>query len=209
MKIKFYLACKCHLLGDRLVTWCVKQLTFNIRWLRVHPSSTLSVSSLLLWMSSSGFNEVYGSCLRTFSGCYLYPSLCRRHLECEKRECHSQTVTFSFLIPKQDSLVIWLTVRVMSFGLGLCRWSERTIYLWMCLFSFLSSYFFWFPFLCVGHGCISICSGRPWCAESQEAAIFKVKSEVSLLHTKPSPVKQREMANLTSKSTPLVRTLLK
>lgn len=186
MKIKFYLACKCHLLVDRLVTWCVKQLTFNSRWLPIHLSSTLSflsVSSLRLWMSSSGFNEVYGSCLQTFSGCYLYPSLCGRHLEWEKRVCHSQTVTFSFLIQKQDSLVIWLTVGVMSFGLGLCRWSERTIYLWMCLFSFLSYFLFWCLFLRVGHGCISSCGGRPWCAESQEAAIFKVKSEVSLLHT--------------------------
>lgn len=110
MKIKFYLACKCNLLGVRLVTWCVKQLTFNSHWLPVHLSSSLSslsLSSLCLWMSSSGFNEVYGSCLQTFSGCYLYPGLCGRHLEWEERVC--QTVTFSFLIQKQDSLVIWLT----------------------------------------------------------------------------------------------------
>lgn len=158
---------------------------------KTHLSSTLSflsVSSLRLWMSSSGFNEVYGSCLQTFSGSYLYPSLCGRHLEWEKRVCHSQTVTFSFLIQKQDSLVIWLTVRVMSFGLGLCHWSERTIYLWMCLFSFLSYFLFWCLFLRVGHGCISSCGGRPWCAESQEEQYLKWNLKC-LCYT---PVKQKD-----------------
>lgn len=119
MKIKFYLACKCHLLGDRLVTWCVKQLTFNSRWLPVHLSLTLSflsVSSLRLWMSSSGFNEVYGSCLRTFSGSYLYPSLCGRHLEWEKRVSlsngnilisHPET-RFPRYMTDSQSNVIWI-----------------------------------------------------------------------------------------------------
>lgn len=114
MKIKFYFACKCHLLGDRLVTWCVKKLTFKSRWLPVHLS-TSSVSSLRLWMSSSGFNEVYGSCLRTFSGCYLYPSLCGRHLEWEKRVSLSNTnilishpeTRFPRYMTDSQSNVIW------------------------------------------------------------------------------------------------------
>ncbi len=113
----------------------------------LYTSSQLSPSSLshlCVYKWAPQVLMIYGSWLRTFSGSYLYPSLCGRHLEWEKRVCHSQTVTFSFLIQKQDSLVIWLTVRVMSFGLGLCRWSERTIYLWMCLFSFLSYFLFWF-----------------------------------------------------------------
>lgn len=83
--------------------------------------------------------------------------------------------------------------------------SVKGLFIFGCVcFLFFLLFAFCFPFLCVGHGCISSCSGWQW-AESREPAIFKAKSAVSLLHTKTSP----KMASLTSKSTPLVRTLLK
>lgn len=101
-------------------------------WIRDFPFTPLQLlsplsltlyfflSSLSSWMSSSGFNEVYGRRLSTVSGCNLHPGLCRRLLAWEKRVCHSQTRVFSFLIQKQDRLVKRLTVRMMSFGFGQC-----------------------------------------------------------------------------------------
>lgn len=62
----------------------------------------------------------------------------------------------------------------------------------VCFLFFLLFFVFWFPFLYVWVIAVFLAAvGVQWCTESQEPAIFKVKSEVSLLHTKTSPVKPR------------------
>ncbi len=148
-------------------------------WLPVHLSS-LSLSSLRLWMSSSGFNEVYGSCLQTFSGCYLYLDLCGRHLEWEERVSlsngnilisHPETRFPRYMTDSQRN-VIWI-------GTMWLVWKDH---LSLDGFVFFSLFLFWGLFLSVGYGCISSCGGK-----SQEAAIYKMNPEVSLL-----PVKQKD-----------------
>lgn len=144
-------------------------------------------------MSSSGFNEVYGSCLRTFSGCYLYPSLCRRHLEWEKRVSllngnilisHPET-RFPRYMTDSQSNVVWIGTVKGPFIFGcVCLLFSPSI----------SSFFLFFV----------------WVRAVFVTGTSNISSEIWSVSVTPQTLTcQTKMAILTSKSILLARKLLK